>query len=89
MDIQKILEHAVETNVSDAFMIAGLPISYRKNGAICQETEQKLLPADTESMITELYALANNRSMDVLLVILTSKRIESEMLLSTIKCCRH
>ena len=67
MDIQKILEHAVETNVSDAFMIAGLPISYRKNGAICQETEQKLLPADTESMITELYALANNRSMDVLL----------------------
>ena len=67
MDIQKILEHAVETNVSDAFMIAGLPISYRKNGAICQETEQKLLPTDTESMITELYALANNRSMDVLL----------------------
>ena len=67
MDIQKILEHAVETKVSDTFMIAGLPISYRKNGVICQEAEQKLLPADTESLITELYAMANNRSMDLLL----------------------
>ncbi len=67
MDIQKILEHAVEAKASDAFIIAGLPVSFRKNGTIRHEEDKKLLPPDTELLISQLYTLADNRSMDTLL----------------------
>ena len=66
MDIQKILEHAVATNASDAFIIAGLPVSFRKNGIICHENDQKLMPPDTHALISQLYTLAENRSIDSL-----------------------
>lgn len=67
MGIQKILEMAVQKKASDAFLIAGLPVSFRINGAICHEEENKLLPPDTELLISQLYALADDRSMDTLL----------------------
>ena len=54
MDIQKILEQAVESQVSDIFLIAGLSVSFRKNGVICHEQSGKLMPADTENMICQL-----------------------------------
>ena len=67
MDIQKILEQAVESQVSDIFLIAGLSVSFRKNGVICHEQSGKLMPADTENMICQLYQLADNRPMETLL----------------------
>lgn len=67
MDFQKLLELAVEHQASDVFVIAGRPVSLRKNGIIIPEGNERLLPPDTEKLISQLYELADNRNMDTLL----------------------
>ena len=63
MNLQECLQEAIAQEASDVFIIAGLPLSYRKNGVICRFSEEKLLPADTESVLTEIYSCAGNRDM--------------------------
>ncbi|MCI9101182.1 MAG: PilT/PilU family type 4a pilus ATPase [Lachnospiraceae bacterium] len=63
MDIQSILQQAVSDNVSDIFIVAGLPISFRKNGVIHRYNEDRLLPADTELMVKQIYELAGQREI--------------------------
>ena len=63
MDIQTILEQAVSENASDVFIVAGLPVSVRKNGVIHQVNDEKLLPTDTEQFLREIYELAIGISM--------------------------
>lgn len=63
MDIQTILKQAVNDNASDVFIVAGLPISIRKNGEVLQEENDKLLPEDTESLVLEIYKIAG-RNLD-------------------------
>lgn len=41
MNIVNLLEKAVEAHASDIFIVAGLPISYRANGSIHHENEEK------------------------------------------------
>lgn len=67
MDIQELLQQTVEMGASDVFIVAGLPVSYRKSGAVVRADGQRLLPPDTERLIQQIYALANNRPMDMLL----------------------
>ena len=43
MNIVNLLEKAVEAHASDIFIVAGLPISYRANGSIHHENEEKLI----------------------------------------------
>ena len=43
MNIVNLLEKAVEAHASDIFIVAGLPISYRANGSIHHENEEKLM----------------------------------------------
>lgn len=57
--IQEILKKAVDAGASDIFIVAGLTLSYRTEGKVKIETGQKLLPADTERLIREIYALSN------------------------------
>jgi hypothetical protein len=63
MDIQSILRQAVADNASDVFIVAGLPISIRKNGEVIQDENEKLLPEVTESLVLEIYRLAG-RDLD-------------------------
>lgn len=63
MNLQECLQEAIAQEASDVFIIAGLPLSYRKNGVICRFSEEKLLPADTENVLTEIYSCAGNRDM--------------------------
>lgn len=58
MDIQLILQHAVTEKASDVFIVAGRPVSTRRNGKICQMNEDKLSPENTENLLREIYALA-------------------------------
>ena len=44
MDIIVLLQQAVLNHASDIFVVAGLPVSYRANGRICREKEEKLMP---------------------------------------------
>ncbi len=64
MEIQEMLKNALECNASDIFIVAGLPVSYKINGQILWQNDIKLMPQDTEALITGIYQIANNRSMD-------------------------
>ncbi|MEF9946164.1 MAG: PilT/PilU family type 4a pilus ATPase [Lachnospiraceae bacterium] len=68
MNVTDLLKKAASDNASDVFLIAGLPLSCRVNGVLRRECEDKLLPNDTENMITQIYHLADNRPMEHLLV---------------------
>lgn len=63
MELQECLQQAVDAGASDIFIVAGLPISFRKNGVIGQFGEDKLLPADTEELLNAIYSRADNRDM--------------------------
>ena len=68
MNAREILEQAVREDVSDIFIVAGLPVSCRKNGNIIQTQEEKLFPKETEALLNEIYAMAGGRDMMNLLV---------------------
>ena len=52
MDIIVLLQQAVLNHASDIFVVAGLPVSYRANGRICREKEEKLMPPQTRNYIS-------------------------------------
>ena len=66
MNLITILEQAIGEGASDVFIVAGLPVTFRKNGVICQVTDIKLFPSDTESLLTEIYEQAGQRNLDIL-----------------------
>lgn len=66
MDIRSILEFAIKEQASDVFIVAGLPVSFRKNGTTGHINDDRLLPPDTEALVKSIYEFANNRSMDTL-----------------------
>lgn len=57
------LKHSVETKASDLFFIAGSPASMKIDGRISPINSEKLLPADTNQILLEIYKLAG-RSID-------------------------
>lgn len=66
MHIDEILRQAIAENASDVFFVAGLPVSFRKQGVISQLNDERLLPADTEVLLTEIYEQAGGRDMSKL-----------------------
>lgn len=66
LDLRNILELAIEKQASDVFIVAGLPVAFRINGAVQQINDVKLLPPDTEQLLNEIYKYADSRDMDVL-----------------------
>lgn len=63
MYLKEILEQAIEQEASDVFLVAGLPVSFRKQGVITRLNYTKLLPNDTEALLTEIYSQAGNRDL--------------------------
>lgn len=66
MHLTEILGEAIGNNVSDVFIVAGLPVSFRKNGVVSQLNDDKLLPEDTKSLLTQIYSQANDRDINIL-----------------------
>lgn len=64
MDMVQILKDAVEHDASDIFVIAGLPVSYKVNGTIIRTQQENLMPAQTETLVREIYALAGDRNLN-------------------------
>ena len=64
----EFLQRAIEQHASDVFFVVGRPASMRIKNTAVQDSSQKLMPTDTETVIEELYHLAGNRSMDRLKV---------------------
>ncbi len=67
MDIDNILEQAVQSNASDILLIAGLPVSYKINGDILRQSEEKLTPEACFELIKSIYKMADNRDIEDLL----------------------
>lgn len=63
-DLIKYLEQAVTDQASDLFLVAGGPVSMKLEGRICPISETRLLPPDTQALISEIYELAE-RPMDI------------------------
>ena len=63
MNIQEVLQKAVELKVSDIFIIAGRPLSFKINGKLSIYGE-RLMPADTEILLRQIYQMSNNRNFD-------------------------
>ena len=66
-NLKSILEQAISEQASDVFIVAGLPVSFRKNGVIHRIDEEILKPMHTEALLNEIYELAKNRDMGNLL----------------------
>ncbi|MDD6311065.1 MAG: PilT/PilU family type 4a pilus ATPase [Firmicutes bacterium] len=66
MNIREILQKSVEEHASDVFIVAGLPISIRKNNKIENVGDTRLLPEDTSQFLHEIYTLAGSRDMEQL-----------------------
>lgn len=65
MDIAVMLEKITKIGASDVFVVAGLPLSYKLHGSLKNEGE-KLMPADTTAIVSQIYELADNRQMTLL-----------------------
>ncbi len=76
MDFRSIAKLAIDNNVSDIFITAGLPISAKLKGTIApfskmnnnieEDLEKKLMPDDTQDLIHQIYSLADDRTMNKL-----------------------
>lgn len=64
MKVMELLTAAVEQNVADIFMVPGMPISFKVGGTIQNFDDEKIMPDRMDTMITQLYELAGNRSME-------------------------
>ena len=52
------LTDAVEHKAADLFIVAGGPVSEKKDGKVYRVSEEKLLPPDTKELIEDLYAVS-------------------------------
>ena len=64
MFTEDVLRNAVEQGAADIFLIPGMPLSWKVGGKIMYQSDEKIFPKEIEEMVREIYALANNRSMD-------------------------
>jgi twitching motility protein PilT len=66
MNIEAVLKEAVAQHASDVFIVAGLPVSFRRYNRICHIGEERLLPGDTETFLQDIYHLAGDRDLTAL-----------------------
>lgn len=66
MVLMDILQEAVEKKASDVFLIPGLPLSYKVNGAICQQEKERMSVEEIDQLIHQIYHQAERRSIDLL-----------------------
>ena len=63
MNMKEIMTEMSNKKASDVFIVAGLPITYRKNNNIEDYSNTNLTPDGTKGFITEIYYMANDRDI--------------------------
>ena len=56
--VKKYMEYAVQNNAADLFLIAGKAVSAKMEGEIRAIAEERLMPADSDALVRELYDMA-------------------------------
>ena len=59
MNALDFLTQTTSMGASDLFIVSGLPLSYKKGGKILQFDDARVMPAQTEALIREIYRLAD------------------------------
>ncbi|NLC78466.1 MAG: PilT/PilU family type 4a pilus ATPase [Ruminococcaceae bacterium] len=67
MDLLAFLKDSVTKDVSDIFIVAGKPLSYKVGTILHSYDDERLSPEKTNLLITEIYQMADNRNTDRLL----------------------
>ena len=62
MNLQEILQQAVQSGTSDICIVAGTPVTLKINGEMKQLDDQRLTPAMTEELIEAIFQLSQHRS---------------------------
>ena len=57
-ELMEYLQRAVADQASDLFIVAGGPVSEKLEGRLCPIGEGRLLPPDTQKLISEIYEMA-------------------------------
>ena len=64
MNIKEILSSAVEKKASDVILISNQPVTFRIHGAMFPQGDDKLFPADTETLVRELFEGSSGVTFD-------------------------
>ena len=64
MIIREFLELATREKASDLFIVAGRPLTFKKNGALELADQERVMPKEAEKLVREIYELAGNRDME-------------------------
>lgn len=59
MEFIPMLQDAVEKQASDIFIVSGIPVSYKLNGTIQPQNDERILPEISEKMLIEAYKIAD------------------------------
>ena len=65
-DLAKVLADAREKGASDIFIVAGHAISFKISGTFHDYSEERMLPADTRTLIEDMYRLAGHDDRKVI-----------------------
>ena len=63
-EILSVHQDAVRRQASDIFIVSGCPLTLKIHGQLLPAEENKLLPADTEHLLKQIYQHDNGRSME-------------------------
>lgn len=64
MNMQSVLQDALDKNASDIFIVSGSPLAFRLNGQVVPSGEHILTPEDTQELIRQIYELADNNQLE-------------------------
>lgn len=67
MELQSLMQQAVEAGASDIFIMAGMPLAYKINGKLTRLNEEKIMPPQSEALVQQIYALGGRDMERVLL----------------------
>lgn len=63
MNALEFLTKTTQEGASDLFIVAGRPLSYKKNGKLIQANEERMMPDQCEAFVREIYDLAGHRDI--------------------------
>lgn len=66
VELKQLLEQAVVAHASDIFIMAGMPLTCKVDGKLIHMGEEKIMPAQSEAMVREIYELGGRDVQQVL-----------------------
>lgn len=63
MDLHKILAAAIQQDGSDLYITPGAPLTVKTGGHMVRLDDKRLMPADTEALLEQIYAMDMDRDM--------------------------